>query len=165
MDAVNVIQSSSSSVQLLWGIISCFLLSDYLLLTLSTTSPTSQLNYWCLSTSSVPFSLYSSISLCFSLFPLPTAFPWHTTKERVTSVHSHSLQPLNFGNHKVLRDRLLVFSDGCCSRECSPSKLYKTQASVVKNNTAACQSTLEFPHFIFVTMGKEYDLMFVWVLP
>lgn len=110
------------------------------------------------------FILYSSISLCFSLFPLLTAVPRHTTKG-VISVHGHSLHTLNFGSHRVMKDRHHVFSDGCCSTGCSPSKLYETQAILEKKKTtAACQSTLEFLkcHFIFVTIWAKSMTLYLF---
>lgn len=56
-------------------------------------------------------------------------------------------------------------SDGCCSTECSPSKLYETQAILEKKkNTAACQSTLEFLkcHFIFVTIWAKSMTLYLF---
>lgn len=111
------------------------------------------------------FIFYSSISLCFSLFPLLTAIPRHTTKG-VISVHGRSLHPLNFGSHRVMRDRHLVFSDACCSRECSPSKLYETQAILEKKNHSSMPKYTRISKMSFHlchNLGKKYDLTFVWV--
>lgn len=69
MDALNMIQLPSSSVQLLWGTISWFL-SDYLLLILSTTSPTPQLTCSCLSMSNVPFSSLQQHFTVLLIIPL-----------------------------------------------------------------------------------------------